>query len=111
MIWNTDPFIPATRREDVTAAARRDAERLREHRIEQQAKRVARDQRRRADAPSQGRRRPVLCVETGDRFRSLTEAAARVGVKQPQNIWRAIKNRKSGATCRGYTWRYAGRAR
>lgn len=47
--------------------------------------------------------RPVLCVETGEVFDSLTDAAAAIDVNSG-NIVSAIKRK---GTCHGYHWEYA----
>lgn len=49
-------------------------------------------------------KRSVICVESGDKFESLTDAVKSVGVLSPSKISLAIK---TGRRCGGFTWRYA----
>jgi hypothetical protein len=49
-------------------------------------------------------KKPVLCIETGEVFKSLTDAARSKGLSSPAPIWQAIQR---GGRSRGYTWRYA----
>lgn len=49
-------------------------------------------------------KRPVICVETGQTFDSLKDAAAAIGVKSSSNFIAAIKENR---TLGGYHWRYA----
>lgn len=52
------------------------------------------------------KRKPVRCIETGERFESLQAAANFLGLfrKQSSNLLYALK--KSTHTCKGYHWEY-----
>lgn len=47
---------------------------------------------------------PVICVETGKKYDSITNAAIDIGQKEPSNIIVALK---SGGRAGGYHWRFA----
>lgn len=47
---------------------------------------------------------PVICVETGKKYDSITDAAIDIGQKKPSNIIVALK---SGGRAGGYHWRFA----
>lgn len=47
---------------------------------------------------------PVICVETGKKYDSITDAAIDIGQKTPSNIIVALK---SGGRAGGYHWRFA----
>ena len=47
---------------------------------------------------------PVICVETGKKYDSITAAALAIGQKTPSNIIVALK---SGGKSGGYHWRFA----
>ena len=47
---------------------------------------------------------PVICVETGKKYDSITTAAIDIGQKEPSNIIVALK---SGGRAGGYHWRFA----
>ena len=47
--------------------------------------------------------RPVVCVETGEVFPTVTEAAKAKNINAARNICRSCKN---GGRCGGYHWRY-----
>lgn len=47
---------------------------------------------------------PVICVETGKKYDSITDAAIDIGQKRPSNIIVALK---SGGRAGGYHWRFA----
>lgn len=47
---------------------------------------------------------PVICVETGKKYDSITDAALAMGQKTPSNIIVALK---SGGKSGGYHWRFA----
>ena len=46
---------------------------------------------------------PVICVETGKKYDSITDAAIDIGQKKPSNIIVALK---SGGRAGGYHWRF-----
>lgn len=48
-------------------------------------------------------KRGVVCVETGEEYPSIKEAAAAVGLRSPASLSCALKN---GGTAAGYHWRY-----
>ena len=52
------------------------------------------------------RRKPVMCVETGEIFESVTEAANTIGAKEI-NISRVCRKIPSYITAGGFHWEYA----
>lgn len=53
---------------------------------------------------SKTRKCAVLCVETGEVFESLTQAAGAKGIKNPSQLSRAVR---TGAKAGGYHWTFA----
>eukprot|EP00808_Paulinella_micropora_P012612 g21468.t1 len=51
------------------------------------------------------RLRPVVCVETGEEYASLSAAARQLNLYGQNSIWNSIKN---GTKSGGYHWRYKG---
>lgn len=50
-----------------------------------------------------GKRKTIVCLETGNQFVSLSDAARAVGLRNGNSIRRAIDR---GGTAGGYHWEY-----